>query len=177
VREMDGWRLLVRVDDPSEEAAEVLRRGALGERTPLVPTIPFRTTMRMGTEPTVRARSVFGPKQLELRLSAHAYVAVPLHKRAGSGKDFIERVSIGRAPNNDIVIRYDSVSKVHAWFARGEDEGVYVADAGSKNKTRLNGAPIPAQDPHEVLSGDSIRFGSVETLLCSASVFWQSVRE
>jgi hypothetical protein len=177
VREMDGWLLLVRVDDPSEEAAEVLRRGALGERTPLVPTIPFRTTMRMGTEPTVRARSVFGPKQLELRLSAHAYVAIPIHKRAGSGKDFIERVSIGRAPNNDIVIRYDSVSKVHAWFARGEEGGVYVADAGSKNKTRLNGAPIPAQDPQEVLSGDSIRFGAVETLLCSASVFWHSVHE
>jgi hypothetical protein len=176
VREMDGWLLLVRVDDPEEEAAQVLRRGALGERTPLVPSIPFRTTMRIGSEPSVRSRSAFGPKQLELRLAAHPYVAIPIHKRAGSGKDFIERVSIGRAPNNDIVIRYDSVSKVHAWFARGEEGGVYVADAGSKNKTRLNGTPIPAQDPREALAGDSIRFGAVETLLCSASVFWQSVQ-
>ena len=177
VREMDGWLLLVRVDDPLTESAQVLQRGALGERTPLVPSIPFRTTMRIGDQPSVRSRSPFGTKQLELRLSAHAYVAVPLHKRSGSGKDFIERVSVGRAPNNDIVIRYDSVSKVHAWFARGEEGGVYVADAGSKNKTRINGTPIVPQDPQETVSGDTIRFGAVEALLCSAAVLWQSVRE
>jgi hypothetical protein len=173
--EMDGWLLLVRVDDPAGETAQVLQRGALGERTPLIPSIGFRTTMRVGDEPAIRQRTPFGPKQLELRLQAGAYVAVPIHKRAGSGKDFIERVSVGRATNNDIVIRDDSVSKLHAWFARGEEGNIYVADAGSRNKTILNGTAIPLQSPEETNSGDSIRFGAVESILSAASVVWRAL--
>jgi hypothetical protein len=175
VREMDGWLLLVRVDDPAGETAQVLQRGALGERTPIIPSIGFRTTMRIGDEPAVRPPVPFGPKQLELRLVAGPFVAVPLHKRAGGGKDFIERVTVGRATNNDIVIRDDSVSKTHAWFARGDEGNVYVADAGSRNKTLLNGAAIPLQSPEETNSGDAIRFGAVEAVLCSATTFWQAI--
>jgi FHA domain-containing protein len=173
-QEMDGWLLLVRVDDPAGETAQVLQRGALGERSPLIPSIGFRTTMRVGDEPPVRPRSPFGTKQLELRLVGAPYVAIPIHKRAGSGKDFIERVSVGRATNNDIVIRDDSVSKLHAWFARGEEGNMYVADAGSRNKTMLNGVAIPLQSPEEINSGDSVRFGAVEAILCSAKVVWQA---
>ena len=175
VREMDGWLLLVRVDDAAGEIAQVLQRGALGERTALIPSIGFRTTMRIGDEPPVRRPVPFGPKQLELRLVTGPFVAVPLHKRAGSGKDFIERVTVGRATNNDIVIRDDSVSKTHAWFARGDEGHVYVADSGSRNKTLLNGVVIPLQSPEEANSGDAIRFGAVEAVLCSATTFWQAV--
>ena len=175
VQEMDGWILLVRVDDAAGETAQVLQRGALGERSPLVPSIGFRTTMRVGDEPAIRASVPFGARQLELRLAVSPYVAVPLHKRAGSGKDYIERVSVGRATNNDIVIRDDSVSKVHAWFARGEEGNIYIADAGSRNKTMVNGVTIPLQSPEETNSGDAIRFGAVEALLCSATVYWQAV--
>jgi hypothetical protein len=177
VQEMDGWLLLVRVDDAANETAQVLQRGALGERTPLTPSIGFRTTMRVGDEPAVRQRAPFGAKQLEMRLQVGPYVAVPIHKRAGSGKDFIERVSVGRATNNDIVIRDDSVSKLHAWFARGEEGNIYVADAGSRNKTMVNGVVIPLQSPEETNSGDSIRFGAVETILSSASVIWRALHE
>jgi hypothetical protein len=177
VREMDGWFLLIRVDDAAGEIAQVLQRGVLGERTPLVPSIGYRTTMQqMGADPTVRTRAPFGPRQLEVRLSASAYVAVPIHKRVGSGKDFIERVSVGRATNNDIVIRDDSVSKLHAWFARGEEGNIYVADAGSKNKTIVNGTALPLQSPEEMVAGDSIRFGVAEAILCPAGVFWQALR-
>ncbi|HMI88119.1 MAG TPA: FHA domain-containing protein [Polyangiaceae bacterium] len=175
VKEMDGWMLLVRVEDAAGETAQVLQRGALGERTPLTPSISFRTTMRVGNEPPVRPPVPFGPKQLELRLLAGPFVAVPIHKRAGSGKEFIERVSVGRAINNDIVIRDDSVSKVHAWFARGEEGNIYIADAGSRNKTLLNGVALPLQSPEETTGGDAIRFGAVEALLCSAKVYWQAV--
>ena len=175
VREMDGWLLLVRVDDPAGETAQVLQRGVLGERTPLTPSIGFRTTMRIGSEPPVRRPAPFGPKQLELRLVAGPFVSIPIHKRAGSGKDFIERVSVGRATNNDIVIRDDSVSKVHAWFARGDEGNMYIADAGSRNKTLVNGVAIPLQSPEETTSGDAIRFGAVEAFLCSATVYWQAV--
>jgi pSer/pThr/pTyr-binding forkhead associated (FHA) protein len=123
----------------------------------------------------VRPPVPFGAKQLELRLITGPYVAVPIHKRAGSGKEFIERVSVGRATNNDIVIRDDSVSKVHAWFARGEEGNIYIADAGSRNKTMVNGIVIPLQSPEEIKGGDGIRFGAVESILCSAKVYWQAV--
>jgi hypothetical protein len=176
VKEMDGWLLFLRVDDPAGETAQVLQRGALGERTAMIPSIGFRTTMRIGDEPLVRPPVPFGPTQLELRLITGPHVAVPIHKRAGSGKDFIERVSVGRATNNDIVIRDDSVSKVHAWFARGEEGNIYIADAGSRNKTMVNGVPIPLQSPEEVKAGDAIRFGAMESILCSAKVYWQAVR-
>jgi hypothetical protein len=172
---MDGWLLLIRVDDPAGETAQVLQHGALGERTPMVPSIGFRTTMRVGDAPEIRPPSPFGPKQLELRLITGPHVSVPIHKRAGSGKDFIERVSVGRATNNDIVIRDDSVSKVHAWFARGEEGNIYIADAGSRNKTMINGVVIPLQSPEEINAGDALRFGAVESLLCSAKVFWRAV--
>jgi len=178
IREMDGWLLLVRVDDANGELAQVLQRGALGERTPLVPSMGYRTTMRQpGNDPSVRQRAPFGPRQLEARLAVSAYVAVPIHKRAGSGKDFIERVSLGRAVNNDIVLRDESVSKLHAWFVRGEEGNIYVADAGSKNKTIVNGIAIPVQSPEDTAAGDSIRFGTVETLLCPAAIFWQALRD
>ena len=177
VREMDGWLLLVRVDDPAGEFAQVLLSGVRGERTSVPPSIGFRTTMRLGDGPLVRERAPFGPKQIELRLSAGPYVAVPIHKRAGSGKDFIERVSVGRATNNDIVLRDDSVSKLHAWFARGEEGNMYLADAGSRNKTILNGAALPVQSPEEALSGDTIRFGAVEAVLCSAAALWQAFHD
>jgi len=175
-QEMDGWLLLIRVDDPAGEPAQVLQRGALGERTPLLPSIGFRTTMRVGDKPLVRRPVPFGPKQLEVRLVTSPYVAVPLHKRVGGGKDYIERVSVGRATNNDIVIRDDSVSKVHAWFARGEEGNIYIADAGSRNKTLVNGVVIPLQSPEETNSGDAIRFGAVEALLCSAAVYWRALQ-
>jgi len=176
ISEMDGWLLLVRVADAAGELAQVLQRGALGERTPLVPSIGFRTTMQqLGNDPTVRPRAPFGPRQLETRLIASAHVAVPIHKRAGSGKDFIERVSLGRATNNDIVLRDDSVSKLHAWFARGEEGNIFIADAGSKNKTIVNGIVIPLQSPEEMKAGDSIRFGLVEAVLCPAAIYWQAL--
>jgi hypothetical protein len=176
VREVDGWLLLVRVDDAAGELAQVLQRGALGERTPLVPSIGFRTTMQqLANAPRVRPRAPFGPRQLETLLLASAYVAVPIHKRPGTGKDFIERVSIGRATNNDIVLRDESVSKLHAWFARGEEASIYVADAGSRNKTSVNGLVIPLQSPEETMAGDFIRFGTVEAVLCPAAVFWQAL--
>ena len=174
-QEMDGWLLLIRVDDAAGETAQVLQRGALGERTAMIPSIGFRTTMRVGDLPEARPAVPFGPTQLELRLITGPHVAVPIHKRAGSGKDFIERVSVGRATNNDIVIRDDSVSKVHAWFARGEEGNIYIADAGSRNKTMINGVAIPLQSPEEINAGDALRFGAVESILCSAKVFWQAV--
>jgi hypothetical protein len=176
LRDADGPLLLVRVDDVDGELASVLRRGALGERAPTPPAIGFRTTTRVGDEPSTRLCTPFDARRLELRLALAPHVAVPLRKRVGSGKEFIERVSVGRAMNNDIVLRHESVSKVHSWFVRDEEHESYGADAGSRNKTLLNGEALGTLVPVKMASGDTLRFGAVDAIICSPALFWEAVR-
>jgi DNA ligase (NAD+) len=49
---------------------------------------------------------------------------------------FPDRITIGRTSNNDVVINDSSVSRLHAYVRREGDKWV-VADAGSKNGTKL----------------------------------------
>src|SRR5438067_2079842 len=44
-----------------------------------------------------------------------------------------DRVTIGRATTNDIVIWHSTVSKLHAFFRREDDGGWLLHDAGSHN--------------------------------------------
>lgn len=72
-----------------------------------------------------------------------------------------DRISVGRARNNDIVLPHKSVSKLHAHFSTGDDGGIVLSDAGSRNGTRINshrlldGAPVPTSP------GDLLTFGAV----------------
>src|SRR5215813_2657389 len=73
-----------------------------------------------------------------------------------------DRIMVGRASNNDVVFRHESVSKVHAYFHRGPDGGWRLHDAKSANGTRVDGAGvIPAGEGIEVRSGSLISFGSL----------------
>ncbi len=54
----------------------------------------------------------------------------PLAKKPGAS--FADRITIGRTPNNDVVIDDSSVSRFHAYVRRAGDAWS-VADAGSKN--------------------------------------------
>jgi pSer/pThr/pTyr-binding forkhead associated (FHA) protein len=70
-----------------------------------------------------------------------------------------EHISIGRSPENDIVIQHDHISRFHAEIMlQGKD--YYVVDKGSSNGVWLNGKKIarPAQLKH----GDRISFGELE---------------
>ena len=81
------------------------------------------------------------------------------------------RVSVGRAHNKDIVLRHSSVSKFHAWF-EVEPECMYVSDAGSTNLTRVNDETIEPRTRVVVAPGDAVRFGALETVLCSPETLW-----
>lgn len=100
---------------------------------------------------------------------------VPLRKRASVDATYMERISVGRAPNKDIVLRHSSISKFHAWFEVHDSGTFHVVEAGSKNGTRVNGNRIPAKEPCALQSGDSILFGSVETVLCDARALWRTL--
>jgi hypothetical protein len=98
--------------------------------------------------------------------------AVVLHKRPGSRTLSEHRICLGRSHGNDIVLRTPSVSKLHAWFARGEGHQYFVVDAGSHNGTRVREVLLEPRKAMQVSSGDVIQFGSVEATFCAPEDFW-----
>lgn len=93
------------------------------------------------------------------------HYVVPIEKRNASDHSYTV-VTVGRARNNDIVLRHPSVSKTHAMFLIDQIGALGLEDAASKNKTYVNGEIITKRV--NVETGDSIRIGSVETVLCNA---------
>jgi hypothetical protein len=72
-----------------------------------------------------------------------------------------DRITVGRATNNDIVLEHESVSKLHAFFRHDEDRGWVLEDAGSTNGTLADGVVLAAGDAVAIKSGSSIVLGSV----------------
>jgi hypothetical protein len=70
-----------------------------------------------------------------------------------------EKITIGRHPENNLVLDDGSISSHHAEIFRMES-GWVVRDLGSSNGTRLNGEAIQKA---AVNDGDTITFGGVET--------------
>jgi len=79
----------------------------------------------------------------------------------GPDRPFPERVSVGRAPNCDIVLREASVSKLHAHFVHVSATNAELADAKSSNGTRVNGVIVSAGERRKVEVGDKVTFGAV----------------
>jgi len=68
-------------------------------------------------------------------------------------------LSLGRGPDNDIVVDDATLSRVHLLFTQG-DEGWTVRDAGSTNGTTVEGAKL-GPDPVPLVPGIRIQAGSV----------------
>lgn len=83
----------------------------------------------------------------------------PLAKKPGAS--FADMITVGRTPNNDIVLRDVTVSRFHAYFRQRGDKWI-VADAGSKNGSELEGVPLEARKERELASGVAIRIGDFE---------------
>jgi hypothetical protein len=166
--------LLVRIDEPASELATTLERVFESGGARVEPALGFHTVTQDSAERVGSVRPAppsFGPQQLQVRLIRALHFAVPLRKRAG-GKSFTERISIGRARNNDVVLRHESVSKFHAWIGRDEDDAYYVADGGSRNGTKWNGGRVSPGAPVRLEPGDLVQFGAIEAIFCGASVVW-----
>lgn len=72
-----------------------------------------------------------------------------------------QRITIGRTPNNDLVIDDDSVSRFHAWFQKPGAQWELV-DAGSKNGTFVSVKKLGAKKPHPLTGGEKLRIGTVD---------------
>lgn len=102
----------------------------------------------------------------------HKCHVVPIRKR--SEVSFLHHVSVGRARNHDIVLRHKSVSKFHAWFEITPEVRLFVKDCDSSNHTFVN--EVRVKDREEVRAGDTVRFGSVQTRVCTSEGLWRLMR-
>jgi hypothetical protein len=68
------------------------------------------------------------------------------------------RITVGRARNNDIVIRSSKISKIHSVFRKTEEGGYLIEDMGSVNGTAVNGTTIKKDQAVALSDGDVISF-------------------
>jgi hypothetical protein len=108
-------------------------------------------------------------------LARGKHFVLPLRKRLSADRISPDRVSVGRAMNNDIVLRDASVSKLHAWFQMHEEREFSVADAGSTNRTAVNGEQLAPRKLRHLMECDVIELGNVRALLCSAETLWSAI--
>jgi pSer/pThr/pTyr-binding forkhead associated (FHA) protein len=74
-----------------------------------------------------------------------------------------ETITVGRAPDNTLVINDASVSSHHAQIAPG-GEGYILTDLGSTNGTRLNSTTCTAEAEYGLSAGDKIVFGKINAV-------------
>lgn len=79
-----------------------------------------------------------------------------LAKPSGSQNPFAFMITVGRAGNNDVVIRDQAVSGFHAYF-RQLGATWTIADANSTYGTTVDGSPLPAERGRSISSGALIR--------------------
>ena len=73
-----------------------------------------------------------------------------------------DRITIGRAPNCDVVLRVHFVSKTHAILLRQPDGSFLLQDSHATASTFLNGRRVlPSEAPREVAIGDEIALGAL----------------
>ncbi|MGE0708744.1 MAG: FHA domain-containing protein [Planctomycetota bacterium] len=89
---------------------------------------------------------------------------LPIKKRAGSNA-FGMMITLGRAPNNDLVVDHQKISKFHAYF-RDAGSSWLICDADSRNGTVVDGVPLePGQQGRPVHSGTRVKLGQVVELV------------
>jgi transcriptional regulator with GAF, ATPase, and Fis domain len=79
----------------------------------------------------------------------------------GTTKPLGEKLRIGKAPDNDLVLTDDTVSRHHCELTRAND-GVHVRDLGSTNGTKVQGARVAEA---VVGPGTVLKVGEVEIVL------------
>jgi hypothetical protein len=173
----DSLLLLVHIRDADKDLAAGLSVTAVRGEANLPPE-PLSICTKTNIDPFEATPHSPKPRPVETEigviqlLASGRHFAVPLRKRITADNTHPNRVSLGRAPNKDIVLRHETVSKDHCWFEVDEGGSFFVTDAGSKNLTRLNGRPLP-DGPTFVRAGDTLRFGLIDAQVCSARTLWR----
>jgi transcriptional regulator with PAS, ATPase and Fis domain len=72
-------------------------------------------------------------------------------------------LSIGRVPDNDVIIGHDTVSRLHARI--GVTDRVVIEDAGSRNGIRVNGERVPSGGSVDLDPGAVVQIGPATLFL------------
>ncbi len=130
-------------------------RGSTDEVAPAFKAIEFRTVTHDRPAWSLAPEAI-AQEQLVLAL------------RKAASNPFPERISVGRAPNCDVVLREPSVSKLHGHFRDVRPDRAIFTDAKSANGTRLDGTPVEPGVPVEILRQCIVELGRVRLVLLSA---------
>lgn len=112
---------------------------------------------------------------LRLNADAHRFVAFPVQKNPRVQNPWTDRISVGRARNNDIFIRDSSVSKLHCYFTN-LDDNLVLQDAGSRNGTMVNSEILTEKKTPSLKDGDDIMVGKIGFKLLSTQSFCEFIR-
>lgn len=161
-------------------AGELARHAAALEREPFALRFPGPWLVALGDARSHGSSGRFitvaesdrqsTPSDMRIGADATAWAVV---KRTST---FPRKILVGRAPNNDVVLPYPSLSKLHAFFAL-ESGRLTLTDAGSKNGTYVNDQPVPAAGGVAIEDHDVVRFGAaVRVAVLSAEALYDAAR-
>jgi hypothetical protein len=87
-------------------------------------------------------KSVVSPRALSLAVGLRMESPVHLLRKTDRNP-FAGMITVGRAPNNDVVVAHTSVSKFHAYFRPKRGHELSIFDVGSTNGTHVDGRAVP----------------------------------
>lgn len=105
--------------------------------------------------------------------SASHWQATRIVKRPGN--PYPDRMSVGRAFNCDVVLRFPVVSKLHAHFSVMASGELRLTDLGSSNGTWHNGLRLEPGRPVLVSPRDRLSFGGVHCQVIDAAGLYDLV--
>jgi hypothetical protein len=167
--------LLIELSGPDSELHEPLERLARAKprRRARAPHDPV-TTLQVPVFSNREGGHDADRTELLAQLESKMWFVLPLLKRSSQGE--ADRITVGRADDNDVVLQESSVSKYHAHFETHEDGSLALTDLRSKNGTRVNGLSLVAGAGRWVQPMDHLQFGKVPTFTCIPSVLRSVLR-
>jgi pSer/pThr/pTyr-binding forkhead associated (FHA) protein/NADPH-dependent 2,4-dienoyl-CoA reductase/sulfur reductase-like enzyme len=149
-----------------EEVAAAM--ASVGPSVAPAPSAPPAASGRRGLSSLMRTPDIHGRGRSQQSLSQPpaapvgsgiAEAAVTLRLADGTLHEVGESLTLGRNPDNGLVLNDPQVSGNHAAIRRQAD-GVLIADVGSRNGTFVNESPVKA--PQALQHNDIIRVGNSE---------------
>ena len=87
-----------------------------------------------------------------------------------------DMITIGRSPENDIVLYNRLVSKSHAYLGLGaSDEAIFLVDNHSTNGTFVNNIELSPTGNYQLAEGDEISFGPETKVIFFSPKFFHSL--